>query len=76
MTVYRDTFLFNTVDLFLAYVGTESYLIFNQDVDLPSFASYPLWKTTEGRELLKGYLKDLLALGKETHSGVILESPT
>jgi S-methylmethionine-dependent homocysteine/selenocysteine methylase len=51
-------------------------LIFNQGVDLPGFASYPLLKTTEGQELLKGYLKDLIALGKETSAGVILESPT
>lgn len=76
MTVYRDSFPPSNADLFLAYVGMETDLIFNQGVDLPGFASYPLLKTTEGRELLKGYLKDQIALGKETHSGVILESPT
>jgi homocysteine S-methyltransferase len=54
----------------------ETDLIFNQGVDLPGFASYPLMKTAEGRELLKGYLKDLIALGKEAGAGVILESPT
>jgi homocysteine S-methyltransferase len=54
----------------------ETDLIFNQGVDLPGFASFPLMKTTEGQELLKGYLKDLIALGKETDAGVILESPT
>lgn len=76
MSIYRDTFPPSNADLFLAYVGMETDLIFNQCVDLPGFASYPLLKTTEGRELLKGYLKDLIALGEETHSGVILESPT
>lgn len=76
MSIYRDTFLPSNADLFLAYVGMETDLIFNQGVDLPGFASYPLLKTTEGRKLLEGYLKDLIALGKETHSGVILESPT
>jgi homocysteine S-methyltransferase len=54
----------------------ETDLIFNQGVDLPGFASYPLLKTTEGRELLKGYLRDLIALGREACAGVILESPT
>jgi S-methylmethionine-dependent homocysteine/selenocysteine methylase len=76
MTIYRDSFPPSNVDLFLAYVGMETDLIFNQGVDLPGFASYPLLKTTEGQELLKGYLKDLIALGKETSAGVILESPT
>ncbi|PRZ42916.1 homocysteine S-methyltransferase family protein [Tritonibacter scottomollicae] len=76
MSIHRDTFPPSNADLFLAYVGMETDLIFNQGVDLPGFASYPLLKTTEGRELLKGYLKDMIALGKETHSGVILESPT
>ena len=76
MTVYRDSFPPSSADLFLAYVGMETDLIFNQGVDLPGFASYPLLKTTEGRELLKGYLRNLIALGKETGAGVILESPT
>lgn len=76
MTIYRDSFPPGNVDLFLAYVGMETDLIFNQGVDLPGFASYPLLKTTEGQELLKGYMKDLIALGKETSAGVILESPT
>lgn len=65
MPIYRDTFPPSNSDLFLAYVGMETDLIFNQGVDLPGFASYPLLKTTEGRELLKGYLKDLIALGKK-----------
>ncbi|WP_240705197.1 homocysteine S-methyltransferase family protein [Pacificoceanicola onchidii] len=76
MTIYRDTFPPSNADLFLTYVGMETDLIFNQGVDLPGFASYPLLKTPEGRKLIEGYLKDLIALGKETHSGVILESPT
>ncbi|MEL6450356.1 MAG: homocysteine S-methyltransferase family protein [Pseudomonadota bacterium] len=76
MTLYRDTFPLSDVDLFLAYVGMETDLIFNQGVDLPGFASYPLLKTAEGRQFLKGYLKNLIALGKEMDAGVILESPT
>ncbi len=76
MSLYRDSFPPGNSDLFLAYVGMETDLIFNQGVDLPGFASYPLLKTTEGRDLLKGYLKDLITLGKENDAGVILESPT
>ena len=76
MSIYRDSFPPNNADMFLAYVGMETDLIFNQGIDLPGFASYPLLKTTEGRELLKGYLKDMIALGEEAGAGVILESPT
>lgn len=63
-------------DLFLAYVGIETDLIFNRGVNLPGFASYPLLESANGRDLLKGYLKDLVALAKDTGTGVILESPT
>lgn len=76
MSIYRDSFPPRNADTYLAYVGMETDLIFNQGVDLPGFASYPLLKTTEGRELLKGYLRDLIALGREACAGVILESPT
>lgn len=76
MAKYRDTFPKVNADLLLAYVGMETDLIFNRGVDLPGFASYPLLETAEGRELLEGYLKAMIALGKETGAGVILESPT
>ncbi|MGJ8623391.1 MAG: homocysteine S-methyltransferase family protein [Yoonia sp.] len=76
MSLYRASFPPSNTDLFLAYVGMETDLIFNQSIDLPGFASYPLLKTAEGRDLLEGYLKNLIALGKENDAGVILESPT
>lgn len=63
-------------DLFLAYVGMETDLIFNKGIDLPGFASFPLLDTHEGREVLVRYYKDLVALGAAHDCGVILESPT
>lgn len=72
----RESFPPASASLFLTYTGMETDLIFNQGVDLPGFASFPLMETTQGRELLKGYLKDLIALGQETGTGVVLESPT
>ncbi len=76
MAIYRETFPEVNADLLLAYVGMETDLIFNHGVDLPGFASYPLLETKEGRELLEGYLKDMIALGSKAGTGVILESPT
>lgn len=76
MPIYRDRFPNIEADLFLAYVGMETDLIFTQGIDLPGFASYPLLETEDGRALLKRYLNDMIALGQETGTGVILESPT
>ncbi|MCP3972792.1 MAG: homocysteine S-methyltransferase [Rhodobacteraceae bacterium] len=76
MTIHRDTFPNVNANLLLAYVGMETDLIFTRGIDLPGFASYPLLETQDGRAILEGYLKDMIALGKENGTGVILESPT
>lgn len=62
--------------VFLAYVGMETDLIFNQGIDLPGFASYPLLETDEGRAQLRGYLSDMIGVARDAGVGVILESPT
>ncbi len=62
--------------VFLAYLGMETDLIFNQGVDLPGFASYPLLETDKGREQLRGYFSDMIAVARDADAGVILESPT
>jgi len=76
MAIDQRAFLPAKTDLFLTYVGMETDLIFNRGVDLPGFASYPLLESADGRDLLKSYLTDMVALAKETGTGVILESPT
>lgn len=62
--------------LYLVYTGMETDLLFNQGVDLPGFASYPLLESEQGRRRLRGYFTDLIHLGRQTGTGVILESPT
>lgn len=76
MSVYRTRFPDIEPDLFLAYVGMETDLIFTHGIDLPGFASYPLLETDDGRARLRRYFSDMIALGQETGAGVILESPT
>lgn len=61
---------------YFAYVGMETDLIFSRGIDLPGFASFPLLATEEGRDVLGGYFVDLIKLGAESGTGVILESPT
>ncbi|WP_108813992.1 homocysteine S-methyltransferase family protein [Loktanella sp. Alg231-35] len=62
--------------VFLAYVGMETDLIFNQGIDLPGFASFPLLETEDGRRRLRGYCTDMISLARAHNLGVILESPT
>lgn len=71
-----DVFLDPDVDLYLAYAGMETDLIFTQGIPLPGFAAYPLLETQQGCSLLRGYLERMIALGREKRTGVILESPT
>lgn len=63
-------------DLFLTYTGMETDLLFTQNVDLPGFASFPLLQSDEGRSHLNRYAHDLIALGKDYGTGIILESAT
>ncbi|MCP5073002.1 MAG: homocysteine S-methyltransferase [Rhodobacteraceae bacterium] len=62
--------------LFLAYVGMETDLIFNQGVDLQNLASFPLLETNKGREWLWHYLSEMIMVARNADVGVILESPT
>jgi homocysteine S-methyltransferase len=76
MAIHRNDFPNIEAELFLAYVGMETDLIFTHGMELPGFASYPLLETDDGRALLKDYLGRMITLGKEAGMGVILESPT
>ncbi|RLJ41255.1 homocysteine S-methyltransferase [Litoreibacter meonggei] len=76
MAVHRSNFPNIEAELFLAYVGMETDLLFNRGIDLPGFASYPLLETEKGRALLKEYFAGMIALGREKSVGIILESPT
>ncbi len=76
MTKYRHALPQLKGKLFLGYCGMETDLIFNRGVDLPGFAAYTLLETEAGREILRGYCSDLIALARRCGAGVILESPS
>ncbi len=54
----------------------ETDLIFTRGVDLPGFASCPLPDTDDGRRLLRGHFRDLIAVARAHRAGAIPESPT
>ncbi|MCJ8324676.1 MAG: homocysteine S-methyltransferase family protein [Hyphomicrobiales bacterium] len=51
-------------------------MIFNQGIDLPDFASFPLLETPQGLGLIDGYYRQLIELGKTKNIGVILDGVT
>jgi len=76
MAIHRNVLPQLDGGLFVASTGMETDLMFNQGIDLPGFASYPLLETKAGRAQLDGYYRDMIAVGKEHGIGVILERPT
>ncbi|MFN8193723.1 MAG: homocysteine S-methyltransferase family protein [Nocardioidaceae bacterium] len=56
--------------------GLETDLIFNQGVDLPEFASFPLVDATDGVALLGRYYADYVAIAAAADVGVVLETAT
>ncbi len=56
--------------------GMETDLIFNQQIDLPEFASYDLLRTQQGYETLYEYFKVYAVLAQRFNVGLILETPT
>jgi len=56
--------------------GLETDLIFHHDVDLPSFASFPLLDDERGRELLDAYFQDYVDIARRHGVGAVLETPT
>jgi homocysteine S-methyltransferase len=50
----------------------ETALIFHQGQDLPSFATFPLLESEEGREALRAYYEPFLELARTRGTGFIL----
>jgi S-methylmethionine-dependent homocysteine/selenocysteine methylase len=56
--------------------GLETDFIFNRDIDLPHFASFPLLERPDHKEIFGSYYREYLELAKTARTGFILESPT
>jgi len=64
------------VQNYLCYTGLETDLIFNQRVDLPGFATFPLLEDLEGRERLRQSYLAQVEIAREYGLGVMFESVT
>jgi len=76
MPDYRQNLPWYQSRLFLCHVGFETDLIFNKNIDLPSFALFPLLETEAGRATLDDGYRGLLEIARNAGLGLQLDSPT
>jgi S-methylmethionine-dependent homocysteine/selenocysteine methylase len=63
-------------DLYLTDGGIETVLVFQEGLDLPLFAAFPLLDDAEGTETLRRYYAPYLALAAAHETGFVAETPT
>lgn len=76
MSKYRSDLPQLSNDLFLTDSGLETVLIFDNQIDLPDFASFPLLDEVIGRQVLRDYYRRHAAIAKRNSVGIVLETPT
>src|SRR3954453_12096345 len=62
--------------LTLTDAGMDTVLLFEDGIDLPCFASFPLLDTEEGRTALRRYYEPFLQLARDRSTAFVLSSPT
>lgn len=62
--------------LFLTDSGLETFLYFQEGIDLQEFAAFPLLETKEGRAHIANYLKRHAKIARDAELGFVLETPT
>jgi S-methylmethionine-dependent homocysteine/selenocysteine methylase len=60
----------------LTDAGLETVLVFDEGIDLPLFAAFPLVDTDEGRAALRRYYTPFLELARERDVPLVLSAPT
>jgi homocysteine S-methyltransferase len=60
----------------LTDAGLETVLVFDEGIELPQFASFPLLDTDEGRVALRRYYDSFLELAQDRGVPLVLSTPT
>jgi homocysteine S-methyltransferase len=60
----------------LTDAGLETVLIFEEGLELPCFAAFPLLDNDQGRAVLRRYYEPFLRLARDRDAGFVLSSPT
>jgi len=61
---------------FLTDGGLEATLIFHDGIELPYFASFDLFRTQRGTDLIRDYYERYIAIAKRNRTGFVLEGAT
>jgi len=61
---------------FITDGGMETTLVYQDGIDLPAFASFPLLESDEGTAALRRYFEPYLAIAREREVGILLDAPT
>jgi S-methylmethionine-dependent homocysteine/selenocysteine methylase len=62
--------------LYLTDGGLETYLVFDEGIELPCFASFPLLERAQGHELLAAYFARYMKIAAENGLGFVLDTAT
>lgn len=65
-----------TETIFLTDGGLETSLIFQQGLELPHFAAFPLLSTPAGQDILRAYFEPFLVMAHRHRVGFLLDTPT
>jgi len=76
MAKYRQSLPQLEGEFFLTDGGIETTLIFHDGKDLPHFASFHLFKTSDGEDVLKKYFRTYAEMAQKYQTGLLLETPT
>jgi homocysteine S-methyltransferase len=76
MAKYRHALPQCSGRLFVTDGGIETTLIFHDGIELPQFASFPLFETPQGLEALYRYFRTYGALAQRFSTGLVLETAT
>ncbi len=76
MSSYRSALPPLSDQLFITDGGLETYLIFQQGIELPDFASFHLLHTPEGEETARAYFRTYAAIARRHGTGLILDTLT
>ena len=76
MATHRDSLPQLDADLFLTDGGIETTLIFDDGLDLPDFAAFPLLDDFDGRAALVRYFERYACIAERDGVGIVLETAT
>ena len=76
MSKYRQALPQLADRIFLTDGGLETTLIFQDGIELPYFASFPLIETVEGRRMLEAYYESYIGIALAAKTGFMLDTAT